>query len=78
MKHAALCCSLVAAGSIAFAASPTSPRHELSAEVSRSGLSRPALTQLRRDHRDLPRPARRIPHCPLLAGGSTDDEANQW
>lgn len=39
MKHAALCCSLVAAGSIAFAASPASPRHELPAEVSRSGFS---------------------------------------
>lgn len=37
MKQAAFCCSLVAAGSIAFAAPPASPSHELLAGVSRRG-----------------------------------------
>lgn len=94
MKHAALCCSLVAAGSIALAASPTSPGHEFPAGVLRRGslppgpsskswkalpgISRPAPSQPRRDHRALPRPTRRIPHCPRREGGSTDKEADQW
>ncbi|XP_048182912.1 discoidin, CUB and LCCL domain-containing protein 1-like isoform X4 [Corvus hawaiiensis] len=72
-----LCCPLVAAGSIALVASPASPGHELPAGVSRRGslppgpgsepwnavpgISRPAPSQPRRDHRDLPRPARLTP-----------------
>ncbi|XP_031988106.1 discoidin, CUB and LCCL domain-containing protein 2-like isoform X6 [Corvus moneduloides] len=72
-----LCCPLVAAGGIALVASPASPGHELPAGVSRRGslppgpgsepwnavpgISRPAPSQPRRDHRDLPRPARLTP-----------------
>ncbi|XP_041877793.1 discoidin, CUB and LCCL domain-containing protein 1-like isoform X4 [Corvus kubaryi] len=72
-----LCCPLVAAGGIALVASPASPGHELPAGVSRRGslppgpgsepwnavpgTSRPAPSQPRRDHRDLPRPARLTP-----------------